>query len=66
MNEGEKIQAAKQMSTKEREEIMNSAAQVNKSIDEPMNRILVQEGQQQTEYDSYAKCIENRFFYWRW
>lgn len=48
MNENEKIQAAKQMSTKEREGIMNSAAQVNKSIDEPMNRILVQEGQQQT------------------
>jgi hypothetical protein len=48
MNEDEKIQAAKQMSAKERGEIMNSAAQVNKSIDEPMNRILVQEGQQPT------------------
>jgi len=48
MNEDEKIQAANQMSTKEREEIMNSAAQVNKSIDEPMNRTLVQEGQQRT------------------
>jgi hypothetical protein len=48
MNEDEKMQAAKQMSTKEREEIMNSATQVNKSIDEPMNRTLVQEEQQQT------------------
>ena len=47
MTEDEKMQAAKQMSTKEREEIMNSAAQVNNSIDEPMNRTLVQEGQQQ-------------------
>ena len=48
MNEDEKMQAAKQMSTKEREEIMNSATQVNKSIDEPMNRTLVQEEQQLT------------------
>jgi hypothetical protein len=48
MNEDEKIQAARQMSTKEIEEIMNSAAQVNNSIDEDMNRTLVQEGQQQT------------------
>jgi hypothetical protein len=56
MNEDEKMQAAKQMSTKEREEIMNSAAQVNKSIDEPMNRTLVQEGQQQT---LYTRAIPN-------
>lgn len=48
MDEDEKMQAAKQMSTKEREEIMNSSAQVNNSINEPMNRTLVQEGQQQT------------------
>ena len=48
MNEDEKIQAARQMSTKEIEEIMNSAAEVNNSIDEDMNRTLVQEGQQQT------------------
>ena len=48
MKEDEKMQTVKQMSTKEREEIMNSAAQVNKSIDEPLNRTLVREGQQQT------------------
>ena len=48
MNEDEKIQGARQMSTKEIEEIMNSAAEVNNSIDEDMNRTLVQEGQQQT------------------
>jgi hypothetical protein len=48
MNEDQKMQAAKQMSTIEREEIMNFAAQVNNSINEPMNQTLVQEGQQQT------------------
>ena len=48
MNEDEKIQAAKQMSTTERDEIMSSAAQVNNSINEPMNRTLVQEEKQGT------------------
>jgi Electron transfer DM13 len=48
MNEDEKIQAAKQMSTEERDEIMSSAAQTNNSINEPMNQALVQEGQEGT------------------
>jgi Electron transfer DM13 len=46
MNENEKVEAAKQMSTKERDEIMSTAAQVNNSINEPMNQTLVQEDQQ--------------------
>jgi Electron transfer DM13 len=41
------MQAARQMSAKERNEIMSSAAQVNNSINEPMNQTLM-EGQQQT------------------
>jgi Electron transfer DM13 len=48
MNENEKVAAAKQMSTKERDEIMSTAAQVNNSANEPMNRTLMQEGQQRT------------------
>jgi hypothetical protein len=48
MNEDEKVEAAKQMSTKERDEIMSTAAQVNNSTNEPMNRTLIQEGQQRT------------------
>jgi hypothetical protein len=48
MNENEKVEAAKQMSTKERDEIMSTAAQVNNSANEPMNRTLMQEGQQRT------------------
>jgi hypothetical protein len=48
LNEDEKVEAAKQMSTKERDEIMSTAAQVNNSANEPMNRTLMQEGQQRT------------------
>jgi hypothetical protein len=48
MNEDEKMQAAREMSTKERDEIMSSAAQTKTSINEPMNRSAVQEGQQRT------------------
>jgi Electron transfer DM13 len=47
MNQEEKMQAARQMSAKERNEIMSSAAQVDNSINEPMNQTLM-EGQQQT------------------
>ena len=43
MNEDEKMQAAKQ-----RDEIMSSAAQVNNSINELMNRTLVQDEQHRT------------------
>jgi Electron transfer DM13 len=46
MSEDEKMQAARQMSAEERDGIMSSAAQVNNSINEPMNQTLVQEDQQ--------------------
>ena len=39
MNEEQKMQEAKQMSSQERDEIMSGAARVNNSIDEPMNQI---------------------------
>jgi hypothetical protein len=38
MNENEKMQAAKHMSSQEIDEIMSSAARVNNSINEPMNQ----------------------------
>ena len=44
MNEEEKMQAAKQMSTQERDEIMTTASKVNNSIDEPTDQV-----QQQTQ-----------------
>lgn len=46
MNEEEKLQAAKQMSSQERDEIRSGAARVNNSIDEPMNQTLLQQQQQ--------------------
>jgi hypothetical protein len=57
MNENEKVEAAKQMSTKEREEIMSTAAQVNNSANEPMNRTLMQEGQQRTSNATTAPNV---------
>jgi hypothetical protein len=44
MNEEEKMQAAKQMSTQERDEIMVIASKVNNSVDDPMDQV-----QQQTQ-----------------
>ena len=46
MNENEKMQAAKQMSSQEVDEIMSSAARVNNNINEPMNETL--QSQQRT------------------
>jgi Electron transfer DM13 len=57
MNEDEKVEAAKQMSTKERDEIMSTAAQVNNSANEPMNRTLMQEGQQRTSNATTAPNV---------
>jgi Electron transfer DM13 len=48
MNEEEKMQAAKQMSPQERDEIMSAAARVNNSVDESMNRTLLQQPQNTT------------------
>lgn len=46
MNENEKMQAAKQMSSQEIDEIMSSAARVNNNINEPVNETL--QSQQRT------------------
>ena len=43
MNEEEKMQAAKQMSSQERDEIMSVAARVNNNLDEPMDQTLLQQ-----------------------
>ena len=43
MNEEEKMQTAKQMSSQERNEIMSAAARVNNSLDEPMDQTLLQQ-----------------------
>ena len=49
MNEEEKMQAAKQMSPQERDEIMSAAAKVNNSLDESMDQILSQQQQPQPQ-----------------
>ena len=43
MNEEEKMQGAKQMSSQERDEIMSAAAKVNKSLDESMDQTLLEQ-----------------------
>jgi hypothetical protein len=43
MNDEEKMQTAKQMSSQERDEIMSAAARVNNSLDEPMDQTLLQQ-----------------------
>ena len=47
MNEEQKVQEAKQMSSQERDEIMSAATKVNNSIDEPMDQVLEQQQPQQ-------------------
>lgn len=42
MNEEEKMQTAKQMSTQERDEIMAIASKLNNSVDEPINQLQQQ------------------------
>jgi hypothetical protein len=48
MNEEEKMQAANQMSSQERDEIMSAAARVNNSIDESMDQTPLQQQPQNT------------------
>ena len=48
MNEEEKMQAAKQMNSQERDEIMAAAARVNNSIDESMGQTPLQQQSQNT------------------
>ena len=62
MNEDEKMQAAREMSTKERDEIMSSAAQTNTSINEPMNRSAVQEGQERTTNTTMPNVLRTGSF----
>jgi Electron transfer DM13 len=59
MNEEEKMQAAKQMSSQDRDEIMSSAARINKSIDEPMDQTLLQQPQQPQNTTSTANTVQN-------
>ena len=47
MNEEEKMQAAKQMSSQERDEIMSAAAKVNNSLDESMDQAQLEQQQSQ-------------------
>jgi hypothetical protein len=49
MNEEEKMQAAKQMSPQERDEIMSAATKVNDSLDESMDQTLSQQQQPQPQ-----------------
>jgi hypothetical protein len=58
MNEEEKMQAAKQMSPQERDEIMSVAAKVNNSLDESMDQTLSQL-QQQPQPQNNTKSTTN-------
>jgi hypothetical protein len=49
MNEEEKMQAAKQMSSQERDEIMSAAAKVNNSLDESMDQAQLEQQQSQPQ-----------------
>ena len=49
MNEEEKMLAAKQMSSQERDEIMSVAARLNNSLDESMDQTLIQQQQPQPQ-----------------
>ena len=49
MNEEEKMLAAKQMSSQERDEIMSVAARINNSLDETMDQTLIQQQQPQPQ-----------------
>jgi hypothetical protein len=59
MNEEEKMQAAKQMSPQERDEIMSAAARVNNSVDESMNQTLLQLQQQPQNTTSTANTRQD-------
>jgi hypothetical protein len=54
MNEEEKMQAAKQMSIQERDQIMATASKVNNSIDESMDQV-----QQQTQNNAATTTTTN-------
>jgi hypothetical protein len=60
MSEEEKMQAAKQMSSEERDQIMTDASKVNNSIDE--NISVVQQQQQQTQNTTTANTLRTGSF----
>jgi Electron transfer DM13 len=60
MSEEEKMQAAKQMSSEERDQIMTDASKVNNSIDETMD--VVQQQQQQTQNTTTANTLRTGSF----
>ena len=57
MNEEAKTQAAKQMSSQERDEIMSAAASINNTLDESMDKTLSQ--QQQPQNASTTNTMPN-------
>jgi hypothetical protein len=59
MNEEEKMQAAKQMSSQERDTIMTVSARVNNSIDESMDQILLQQQRPQNTTSSVINTTTN-------
>ena len=59
MNEEEKMQAAKQMSSQERDTIMAVSARVNNSIDDSMDQILLQQQQPQNTTSSMTNTTPN-------
>ena len=54
MNEEEKMQAAKQMSPQERDEIMSAAAKVNNSLDESMEQTQSKQQQPQPQNNTIS------------
>jgi hypothetical protein len=59
MNEEEKMQAAKQMSSQERDTIMAVSARVNNSIDDSMDQILLQQQRPQNTTSSVTNTTPN-------
>ncbi|HEU4444696.1 MAG TPA: DM13 domain-containing protein [Nitrososphaeraceae archaeon] len=59
MNEEQKMQEAKQMSSQERDEIMSAATKVNNSIDEPMDQVLEQQQPQPQNTTSTTNTEQN-------
>jgi Electron transfer DM13 len=59
MNEEEKMQAAKQMSSQERDEIMSAATRVNNSLNEPMDQTLLLQQPQPQNTTSATNAIQD-------
>jgi Electron transfer DM13 len=59
MNEEEKMQAAKQMSSQERDTTMAVSARINNSIDDSMDQILLQQQRPQNTTSSVTNTTPN-------